>query len=63
MTTITIPDSVNIIGNSAFGGCGFTAITLPNSVTAIGGGAFGSCFNLSKIAIIYGSKNAPPPLE
>lgn len=50
--TITIPNSVTSIGESAFLGCyGLTSITIPNSVTSIGKDAFESCFALMSVKI------------
>ena len=47
-----IPNSVTIIGSSAYSGCsGLTSITIPNSVTSIGGSAFSSCSGLTSITI------------
>ncbi|MCP3695788.1 MAG: leucine-rich repeat domain-containing protein, partial [Planctomycetaceae bacterium] len=47
-----IPDGVNSIGNSAFGGCtSLASITIPDSVTSIGAQAFWSCSNLTSIII------------
>ena len=44
LTSVTIPDSVTIIGNRAFAGCsGLTAVTIPTSVTSIGDRAFAGC--------------------
>ena len=41
LTSVTIGDSVTIIGNYAFSGCrGLTSITIPDSVTRIGDSAF-----------------------
>ena len=40
-TSVTIPNSVISIGESAFSGCrGLTSVTIPNSVTSIGSRAF-----------------------
>ena len=36
LTSITIPNSVKVIGYRAFYGCSLTSITIPNSVTSIG---------------------------
>ncbi|MBQ7710944.1 MAG: leucine-rich repeat protein, partial [Bacteroidales bacterium] len=45
--SLTIPNSVTSIGNSAFSGCtGLTSVTIPNSVYSIGDQAFNSCTNL-----------------
>ena len=52
LTSITIPNSVTSIGNSAFTGCsGLTSITIPNSVTSIGGSAFHECTGLTSLTI------------
>jgi len=45
-----IPNTVTIIGDKAFEGCGFSSITIPNSVTRIGEYAFRDC-GLSSIVI------------
>ena len=52
LTSITIPNSVTSIGNSAFSYCsGLTSITIPNSVTSIGDYAFSYCSGLTSIII------------
>ena len=53
--SITIPNSVTSIGDSAFWGCSsLTSITIPNSVTSIGGSAFEDCSKLTSITIPNG---------
>lgn len=48
----SIPDSVTVIGDSAFSGCtGLTAVTIPDNVTTIGNDAFNSCSALSNVVI------------
>ena len=50
--TIAIPDSVTVIGMSAFSGCtGLTSIIIPDSVTKIKLGAFSGCTGLTSITI------------
>ena len=52
LTSITIPDSVTVIGSYAFEGCtGLTSITIPDSVTYIAGAAFAGCTDLTSITI------------
>ena len=54
-TSVTIPNSVTSIGNSAFSGCsGLTSITIPNGVTSIGNSAFSGCSGLTSITIPNG---------
>ncbi len=40
LTSVTIPNSVTIIGEEAFADCAITSITLPNSITTINNSAF-----------------------
>ncbi len=52
LTSITIPDCVRSIENSAFYGCtGLTSITIPDCVTSIGESAFYECTGLTSITI------------
>ena len=51
-TEVVIPDSVKIIGDSAFSGCkGITSVAIPDSVQEIGSGAFRDCIALPHITI------------
>ena len=52
ITSVTIPNSINSIGDKAFWGCtGLSSVTIPNSVTSIGFSAFYFCEALTSITI------------
>jgi putative cell wall-binding protein len=52
LTSVTIPDGLEVIGDSAFLGCtNLTSVTIPDSVTSIVGGAFKDCTKLTDIII------------
>jgi BspA type Leucine rich repeat region (6 copies) len=52
ITSVTIPNSVTNVGDSAFSGCSsLTSVTIPNSVTSIGAGAFQVCSKLTSVTI------------
>lgn len=51
LTSITIPDTIEVIGERAFVQCSFSKFTIPDSVTEIRFGAFGMCDSLTEITI------------
>lgn len=52
VTSVTIPDSVTLIDDNAFGFCSqLTNISIPNSVTYIGFSAFAHCTSLKSITL------------
>ena len=52
LTSVTIPNSVTVIGIDAFSECtGLASVTIPNSVTEIGGFAFFGCTSLTFFSI------------
>jgi len=48
---VYIPDSITVIGNSAFLWSGLTEITIPDSVVSIGHNAFSRCTGLTSLII------------
>lgn len=48
---ISLPDTIEIIGASAFRRCSFDTFTIPEGVTTIGRGAFSQCDVLTSIVI------------
>lgn len=57
VTSITIPETVKIIGYGAFAGCNIQKITIPSSVESIESSAFASCTNLKEIEILGNLKH------
>ena len=53
LTSVTIPDSVKVIGKKAFYGTGLTSLTIPDSVTQenLGEYAVGGCKNLKAVKL------------
>ncbi len=52
LTSVTIPEGVTRIGNSAFEAChSLTSVTIPEGVTKIGNSAFDGCSNLSRVTL------------
>ncbi|MEE6208371.1 MAG: leucine-rich repeat domain-containing protein, partial [Alphaproteobacteria bacterium] len=49
LTSVTIPNSVTYIDDSAFRNTALTSVTIPSSVTYIGPSAFGECINVTDV--------------
>ncbi|MBQ7379667.1 MAG: leucine-rich repeat domain-containing protein [Clostridia bacterium] len=59
ITEIYIPETVEVIGELAFGGCtGLVSIVIPNSVKSIGSGALSGCSGLESITIPFVGQSA-----
>ena len=57
LETLTLPATLETIGNYAFSDCGITSLTIPGSVTNIGRGAFSGCSNLKTVGPIGEGSN------
>ena len=51
VTSVTLPEGLQYIGNKAFYGTGITSLSLPNSITGVGDMALASCPALASINI------------
>lgn len=51
LNRITLPESLVIIGHSAFLGCGLTCVDIPDGVISIGHYAFSRCHSLESVKI------------
>lgn len=54
ITSITIPDGIEVIGDAAFQNTGITSIVIPGGVRKIGKHAFSGCENLTTITMKNG---------
>jgi len=58
LTNVTLPDTLNSMGNGAFSGCrGLNSTVIPSGVTNIGQGAFSQCSSLINVSIPSGVRN------
>ena len=53
VTTLTLPEGLETIGQSAFEATGLTAITIPGTMKTIGTDAFKNCPNLTSLTLDY----------
>ena len=56
LTSVTLPEGIEAIGNSAFSGTAITTLTIPASVASIGTGAFLNCAELTTVIFAEGSQ-------
>ena len=55
ITSVTIPEGITLIGQSAFQGCQITDLVIPSTVTSIERMAFNKCSSLTSVTIKSGS--------
>ena len=55
VTSITLPETIDSIGDRAFNSCGITSITLPKNVKKIGVSVFEGCRNLKSATFLMDS--------
>ena len=56
VTSVTLPEGLQYIGNKAFYGTGITSLSLPGSLTGVGNEAFAACPSLASISIAQGTR-------
>lgn len=54
MTSVTIPNGITVIGDSAFFETGLTEVSIPGNVSVIGSSAFQNCTSLKKVNLSNG---------
>ena len=57
LTSVTLGNAVQSLGESCFFYSGLTSIIIPSTVTSLGIGCFQNCFNLASITIIPGTQS------
>ena len=56
ITSVTLQEGLQYIGNNAFEGTGITSLSLPGSLTGVGDEAFAACPSLTSISIAQGTR-------
>ena len=59
LTTVTVPESVTMVGEGAFSGCSSLETITLTGIDAMGAGAFSGCDNLTSITLNPASSAAP----
>ena len=59
LKSVTIPNTIEWIGDGAFAGCDVDSITIPNSVRGLGGAAFHKCYYLKSIVLSENIRSLP----
>ena len=57
LTTVTIPEGYDRVGNEAFANSSITNVNFPNSLTLIGESAFYNCINITTLTFNKGLEN------
>ena len=57
LTTVTIPEGYDRVGNEAFANSSITNVNFPNSLTLIGESAFYNCINITTLTFNEGLEN------
>lgn len=57
LTTVTIPEGYDRVGNEAFANSSITNVNFPNSLTLIGESAFNNCINITTLTFNEGLEN------
>ncbi len=62
LTSISMPITLDTLGDEAFSLCGLTELNIPQAVTAIGNDAFGFCYQLTSVTAQWKKSNLLPIL-
>jgi hypothetical protein len=56
LVSVSIPNTIMMIGDGAFASSGLTSVTIPDAVTSLGENAFSDCSSLTSVSIGNGVK-------